>query len=584
MQSGDWQEHGDATRPRLRLLPGRVAWLLTLLGATGAAFAAEPLSNRGQAPRDSQSLADSSASARSRSPVREGRLEQLTTGPGNDSEAAWSPDGRQIAFQSDRQGSLGLYALDVATKAVRPLVEGPGHAAFPAWSPDGQWIVYSYAHFTKTALEGQENGHNLFLVPAKGGTPRRLTQGRCHDYSPVFLRDGKTIWFSSDRGGKETSNAVSLYSVSVEGGEPRVVLRQEAVDHAAVQASFSADGRSFAFGAIAGFRDNWHIRLAHADCPEEAYSLTDASESFYGPRWSPTGNVLACTGFRVGDASWGVWLLDARSGQRAGVEAGPGNSRSPAWSPDGRRLVLENNRTGSYKLYVTDAPLLPAASSADSPRADAKQVLHYAFAQPSGSTVADLSPRGNAGQVRGTPLWRDKAVSFGTPGASIVIPHAQGFDFGKGAFAVRAVVKTPADCKFAMIAMGEYPGNRLGWQLYVADDRRACFNSRTTDLVYRGARSDEPLPSRRPVTLVGVRDAAGLVRLYVDGVLQRMTNADALYGYGQPVQVRIGTQYNGSAPFPGWLYDVAVYGRELSPQEARGDSLHWFWAAQPKER
>jgi Tol biopolymer transport system component len=508
-------------------------------------------------------------------------LQQLTSGPGNDTEAAWSPDGRRIAFQSDRQGTLGLYVLDLASKAVTPLVEGPGHAQFPAWSPDGKWIAYSYAHFTSTALQGQKDGHNIFLAPVDGGPPRRLTDGRCHDYAPVFRGDGKTIWFSSDRGGKDVDNAVSLYAVPAAGGEPEVVLLREGKDRAAVQASLSPDGRSFAYAAISSFRDNWRIRIAHVDRPDDGYSLTDARECFYAPRWSPVGTLLACTGFQVGDAGWGLWLLDARSGQRMRVDAGAGQCRSPAWSPDGRRLVVENNRSGAYKLYSLDAPALPAAPAKPTPVADAKQVLHYSFAERLGATVTDRSPLGNAGQIHGTPAWREGAVSFSAPGAWIAVDQAKGFDFGNGPFAVRAVVHVPDGCKFAMIAMGQYPNNRLGWQLFVSDDRRAQFNSRTTDLVYRGARSDDPLPINRPVTLVGVRDATGGVRLYVDGALQQAIGADAFYAYGPPVQVRIGTQYDGKTSFPGGIYDIAVYARELSLEELRGDSLKWFWAGRP---
>ena len=244
--------------------------------------------------------------------------------------------------------------------------------------------------------------------------------------------------------------------------------------------------------------------------------------------------------------------------------------------------MLENNRSGSYKLYSLPTPELPAVSPPGTPAVDTRQVLHYAFAERPGATVADSSPQGNIGQVRGLPTWREKAVSFAPAGAAIVVPKAKGFDFGNGVFAVRAVVEVPADCKFAMIAMGEYPGNRLGWQLYIGDDRRAYFNSRTTDLAYRGAKSDAPLPTHRPVTLTGIRDAAGRVRLYVDGTLQQTTASDAFYVYGVPVQVRIGTQHNGTAPLPGWIYDIAVYARELSLEETFGDSLAWFWKGRPK--
>lgn len=505
-------------------------------------------------------------------------LTPLTTGPGNDSEAAWSPDGRRIAFQTDRNGSLDLCVLDVETKEVTARVHGPGHAAFPAWSPDGKWIAYSFCCFTKTALEGQKDGYNLFLIAAGGGSPRQLTHGHHRDASPAFQPDGKTIWFSSDRGNPDKSNALSLFAVSTKGGEPELVLRREGVDRGAVQVSFSPDGTLFAYGALAGFLDNWRIRLAKTEFPQDGFTLTSAQASFYGPRWSPSGTLFACTGFQVGDAGWGVWLVDPRTGHRARLETGPGNSRSPAWSPDGRQLVFENNGTGTYKLYSMAAPSLPPSPvDGPSPGTD-RLVLHYSFAKQPGPAVLDASPLLNNGEVIGSLSWRDGAVGFAPQGASISIPNAKGFDFGSGPFSVRAVVRLPEDSKFGMIVMGEYPGNRLGWQLYVTDDRRAWFNSRTPALVYRGARSNEPLPADRPVTLTGVRDAAGCVRLYVDGDLQQMISQDAFYAYGPPVQIRIGTQYDGkSAPLLGRIFDLAVYARELSASEIAGDSLTQFW-------
>lgn len=512
-----------------------------------------------------------------------GELRQLTSGPGNDTEACWSPDGRQIVFQTDRDGTLDLYVLDAASLAVRPLVVGPGHAAFPAWSRDGKWIAYSYAHFTETAFEGEAAGYNLYLAPAGGGTPRRITHGRCRDYAPVFAADGKTLWFSSDRGGTEKSNAVSLYAVDLAGGEPRVVLPRDGTDRAAVQATLSSDGRWFACGAIAGFRDNWRIRLARVDRPDDGLALTDARTCFYGPRWSPTAAVLACTGFEPGDAGWNAWLLDPRTGQRLRLTVGPGQSRSPAWSPDGRRIALENNRSGTYKLYCLDAPPMPVASRLQTLPADEGTVLRFSLAKRPETDVIDLSPMKNNGRLHGAPAWRDGAVSFSSSGTAIAVSKAKGFAFGNRAFAVRAVVQTAADAKFSMIAMGEYPGNRLGWQLFLDDNRRACFNSRTVELVYRGARSDEPLPVGRPVTLAGVRDAAGRVQLYVDGALQQAAGAEAQYVYGEPVQVRIGTQYNGTAGFAGWIHDVAVFRRALTDVEVRGDALTWFWAARSEQ-
>jgi len=78
-----------------------------------------------------------------RSPA-DGAARPLTTGRAKDSAPCWSPDGKQIAFLSDRGGKNQVYAMPVDGGEARPLtalprgVEGP-----PAWSPNGEWIAFS---------------------------------------------------------------------------------------------------------------------------------------------------------------------------------------------------------------------------------------------------------------------------------------------------------------------------------------------------------------------------------------------------------------------------------------------------------
>ena len=190
---------------------------------------------------------------------------QLTTGPGNDTEARFSPDGKTIVFQSDRTGTQDLYALNVTTKEVKALTATPGHACFPAFSPDGKWIVYSYAHFTKTALEKQEHGYNLFVIPADGrGKARRLTSGLQRDYLAEFNPDGETIYFASTRAADPRYSGslppTMFYKVRFAGGEPEPALQR--LSGNIVQPTFSPDGRYVAYGIIESYDRLWQIRVA----------------------------------------------------------------------------------------------------------------------------------------------------------------------------------------------------------------------------------------------------------------------------------------------------------------------------------
>ncbi|RPI26875.1 MAG: serine/threonine-protein kinase [Acidobacteria bacterium] len=103
----------------------------------------------------------------------------------------YSPDGSRIAFQSARSGSLEIWACQ--RDGSKPIqLTGLGMAELPAWSPDGGQIVLS-------AID--EEGSHVYQVNSYGGNLRRLTSGRCDNKWPSYSRDGRWIYFGSNRSG-----------------------------------------------------------------------------------------------------------------------------------------------------------------------------------------------------------------------------------------------------------------------------------------------------------------------------------------------------------------------------------------------
>ncbi len=497
--------------------------------------------------------------------------EPLPAGPGNNTAAAWSPDGTQVVFQTDRAGDADLYLLDLAAGQAKPLVTGPGHAICPAWSADGRFVLYSFARFETTA-EGVRDGYNLFRVPAAGGEPERLTSGLERDYGVAPLPAGRLL-FGSTRGTKE--NGVDLVTLAP-GGQPEPLWRTGGIDALLALPALSPDGRTIACGSIAGIRGNWTLRLIDLRDPARQASLTDADTAFYGPRWAPDGRRLAATGYVPGDPGWGVWVLDSRTGGRVRVETGPGNSRSPAWSPDGRFLIYEQQVAGRYQLHRVAAPTAvpppPAVPATATP-----PVASYRFTAP--GRVTDASAAANHLQPHGTPTPADGGLRL-TAGCYWEAPQPRGLDFGSGAFTVRAVVRLDEHLpQLRHLVVGDYPGNRLGWQLYLNPDGKVMFNSRDTALIYRGASSDSPLALGRRVELRGVRTAAGAVQLYVDGVPQGAATAGATVAYPTPTALWVGCSPGGANPFLGTLYELSLTPRAVTADELRGAVLERFFSA-----
>jgi tricorn protease-like protein len=122
-----------------------------------------------------------------------------------DSGARYSPDGKKISFTSLRSGSSEIWIANPdGSNATRMTSFGGPAIGHPAWSPDGQWLVLH------ARPEGQAD---LFVMPAAGGSPKRLTNHPADDIQPVYSRDGRWIYFSSFRTGQW-----QIWKIPVAGG------------------------------------------------------------------------------------------------------------------------------------------------------------------------------------------------------------------------------------------------------------------------------------------------------------------------------------------------------------------------------
>lgn len=478
-----------------------------------------------------------------------GPASAVTRGPGNDTEAAWSPDGSRIAFQTDRRGDLDVAVLDLADGQVKSVAEGPGHACYPAWTPDGG-LVFAFGLHDGTALQAAtakaDCGTGLRLWRA--GETRVLTQGYWRDYTPGVTPDGAAVYYASTR--ENTGNSAALWRLALApGAQAECVLPLDGATVGAVQPSLAPDGQVLVWAQQLGFSRNWRLVAAPATRLSESVALTPDEMSAYAPRWSPDGRLIAFTGFRAGDPGWGAYVLAPRSGALVRLETGPGNARSPCWSPDGSELVFENNRSGVYKLYrtrVRRGPLPSAAVCAVTPQVDRVE--------------ARLVEAGGACELVGSDGTRvtglkqgERALCFERPG---------GLDFGTNAFFVRLTLVVDRHEKDTRIAaVGNYAEHALGWQVFVRENRKLCFNARQQDGTYVGVESDLAVPTGKPVDVLGIRDAGGGVRLFVDGRLQRQQASGATMAYGPVKRVCLGQQWNG---------DMRLNGRVTAFECGRG--------------
>lgn len=182
---------------------------------------------------------------------------QLTSGDWNDSQAAWSPDGRQIAFVSNRtpdrddNNNSDIWIVSSDGGEARKLTINPGPDNFPVWSPDGKWIAYS----ATTRRNDTAAQSKLWVISANGGEPVDVFKNfdgafggavttDTSSFSTggsglVWTPDGKRLIFgSADQGSSQ------LYSAAVDGSGVKPLTKGE---HDILGFTIARDGRSVAF-------------------------------------------------------------------------------------------------------------------------------------------------------------------------------------------------------------------------------------------------------------------------------------------------------------------------------------------------
>jgi hypothetical protein len=195
-----------------------------------------------------------------------------------------SPDGRFVAFDSDRNGERGIYVANRDGSQVRR-VSGAGYAAVPTWSRNNEWLAYIRAEADKPSV------WNLWVQPAAGGTARRVTNYR---YGQTWAAS----WFPDDRR-IAYSHEDTLMVMDLQTGEAtryRTPVEGQLVRTPAV----SPDGTKIIFQV---FRHGaWLLDLADGSMQRV---LTDPTAEEFA--WSPDGRRVAFHSRR--DGQWGIYVL-----------------------------------------------------------------------------------------------------------------------------------------------------------------------------------------------------------------------------------------------------------------------------------
>ena len=252
-------------------------------------------------------------------------------------QLSWSPDGRWLAASKARVGSDapgGIYLISVATGEHRQVTfpKPPAFDVSPSFSPDGSRLAYASCEGVETWPVCDVQVLSIDPELRPQGTARTLTRQRNVNLGVAWTRDGRSIVYASQR---------ALWRVREDGGAPPE--RQElAGDGASPSTARSRD--RLAFNRRSDIPDIYQLETGGSPMPLIQSTFTDRA-----PQYSPDGRRIVFESERS-DSTREIWLADADGSNVTRLTRGPGRQQgSPNWSPDGRVVAFDSQAEDGRK-------------------------------------------------------------------------------------------------------------------------------------------------------------------------------------------------------------------------------------------
>jgi dipeptidyl aminopeptidase/acylaminoacyl peptidase len=269
------------------------------------------------------------------------------------SGGAWSPDGREIVFESNASGRTNVWKMRADGSEPTQLSHSDDRQFAAAWSPDGKWIVY------QQDVGGAEIW-DLFAVPAGGGDPVNLTKTeKIAESNPLWSPDGSKIAIAYK---PKESPITDIAVLDWKARQVRKLTNEQEQDHRWTADAWSRDGKFIvATRGNALFTDSDVYLIEVANGKAQKLTSHSGQQLFQGNDLSPDSKTALISSNAQG-GFFNVALLDIASGKIRWVTDTQWEAHADSFSPDGRQFtytINEDGRTHAFIANTADAQSKP---------------------------------------------------------------------------------------------------------------------------------------------------------------------------------------------------------------------------------
>ena len=263
--------------------------------------------------------------------------------PAGSSGMQWSADGKRIAYVKTG-GPLGdaLMIADADGQNEIELVKRDGgrHLHWVKWDPAGRFIYFNYGIQN---MNGEPT--EIFREPSAGGPPERVVATARRALCPLPSPDGKGLFYAANPDGVD----LSLWWKDLEsGGAARITTGVGEYS----SPSISFDGQRLV-GTVWEPRQSLQRLAVTFDRPAALEPITDGLSGDVTPAWSPDGRRLVFASSRGGNRS--LWTVDSDLAHPTPLTSGAALDEWPVYSPDGQQVAFVSDRGGTRGIWTVSA-------------------------------------------------------------------------------------------------------------------------------------------------------------------------------------------------------------------------------------
>jgi len=303
------------------------------------------------------------------------RIKQLTFAGARSGEGYFSPDGKQIIFQSTRPPQkpgeaenpfYQIFTMDLRAGTLHRVSPGTGKTTCAFFRPDGKRVLFASTHLDpdsprkqREEIQAQQNAHgrryqwdfddayDIFDCKPDGSDLRRLTDAKGYDAEASYSPDGKLICFCSSRDGDR-----EIYLMDADGRNPRRVTRDPGYDGGPF---FSPDGRWIIYRHFTPDEKQAEIMMIRPDGTARR-QVTRLGAMSWAPYFHPTGQwIVFCSNTDGGHANFELYAIKPDGSLLTRLTYSDGFDGLPVFSPDGTKLMWTSTRAGGRsQLFIAD--------------------------------------------------------------------------------------------------------------------------------------------------------------------------------------------------------------------------------------